>query len=152
MNSRLECLNSQSNPPQNHLITTNVVVMALGAMILFVMTVIWNETAVMPKLPSTGIAVGYLILFGSIGVFVLTLYVLARWTASATSYSLVLIPMAPVLLGAWLAHETVTFGFLIGGVIVRAGAYSGAVALPELFSRLRGANLRKLYPCPSMYN
>jgi drug/metabolite transporter (DMT)-like permease len=81
-------------------------------------------------------------LFGSIGVFVLTLYVLARRTASATSYSLLLIPIVPVLLGAWLAHATTTLGFLIGGVIVLAGVYSGAVAPPELFSRLSGENSR----------
>jgi drug/metabolite transporter (DMT)-like permease len=101
------------------------------------MAAIWSETAMMPKMPSTWIVVGYLIVFGSIGVFVLTLYVLARRTASATLYSLLLIPIVPMLLGAWLAHATTTLGFLIGGVIVLAGVYSGAVAPPELFSRLR---------------
>lgn len=88
--------------PKSHPVTTNAVAMAVGAVILFLASTIWGETALMPKMPSTWIAVGYLILFGSIGVFVLTLFVLGRWTASATSYALVLLPIVTVLLGAWL--------------------------------------------------
>ena len=113
--------------PKSQAITTNAAAMAVRAVILFVMSVIWSATAMMPKMPSTWVVVGYLIVFGPIGVFVLALYVLARWMTSATSYSLVRRPIMTVLLGAWPAHETVTLGFLIDGVIVLAGVYIGAV-------------------------
>lgn len=119
--------------PKSHPITTNAVAMAVGSVILFLASIIWGETALMPRMTSTWIAVGYLILFGSIGVSVLVLFVLRRWTASVTSYSLVLMPIVTVPLGAWLVREAVTIGFLIGVVIVLAGVYVGALA-PDLIS------------------
>jgi drug/metabolite transporter (DMT)-like permease len=124
--------------PKSHPITTNAVGMAVGAVVLFLASTFWGETALLPKMPSTWIAVGYLIVFGSIGVFVLTLFVLHRWTASATSYSLVLLPIVTLPVGAWLLGEAVTIGFLIGGGIVLLGVYIGAVAPPDFFSRLSG--------------
>lgn len=122
--------------PKSHPITTNAVAMGIGAALLFLGSFVWRESPSMPQMASTWIAVGYLILFGSVGVFVLMLFVLRRWTASATSYGLVVMPIVTVLLGAWLVDEAVTIGFLIGGLIVLAGVYIGAVAPPDLLARL----------------
>ena len=44
----------------------------------------------------------YLVLIGSVVLFYLYLYVLARWTASATAYSFLLFPVVTVLIAAWL--------------------------------------------------
>jgi drug/metabolite transporter (DMT)-like permease len=129
--------------PKSHPITTNAVGMAAGAILLFLAAAIWGETALLPKMLSTWIAVGYLIVFGSIGVFVLMLFVLGRWTASATSYSLVLLPIVTIPVGAWLIGEAVTIGFLIGGAIVLVGVYIGALAPPDFLSRLSGRRLRQ---------
>ena len=77
-----------------------------------------------------------MILFGSVGVFVLALYVLSHWTASAGSYQLVLMPVVTVLLASWIAHEEVTPALLIGGLLVLVGVYVGALMPPDLFKRL----------------
>ena len=117
--------------PKSHPITTNALAMAVGAGILFAASLIAQEVPVLPTLPATWTALVYLILFGSVGTFVLALYVLTRWTASATSYSLVLMPIVTILFAAWLTDETLTASLLIGGLFVLAGVYIGALAPPE---------------------
>ncbi len=126
--------------PKAHPITTNAVAMAAGAAILFSLSWFWSETPHLPILPATWIALLYLILLGSIGTFVLALYVLSRWTASAASYQLVLLPIVTVLFSAWLAHETVTLVFLLGGLLVLAGVYIGAIAPPDLLINFNHRN------------
>jgi drug/metabolite transporter (DMT)-like permease len=64
-------------------------------------------------------------------VFVLVLYVLARWTASATSYAFLLFPLVAIVAGGVLLHEPVQPSFLAGGAIVLAGVYIGAVYRPR---------------------
>ena len=73
----------------------------------------------------------YLIGPGSIGVFMLALYVLAHWTASATSYAFLLFPLVAIVLGAVLFEEPVQPSFLLGGVVVVAGVYVGAIYRPR---------------------
>jgi drug/metabolite transporter (DMT)-like permease len=122
--------------PKTHPITTNALAMAMGAVILGAVSWLGGETPRLPSQPATWAAVAYLILLGSIGTFVLALYVLARWTASATAYQLVLIPIVTVLSSAWLTGERVTGAFVAGGLLVLAGAYLGALAPPDLWRRL----------------
>lgn len=119
--------------PKSHPITTNAVAMAVGAAILFVMSPLFGEAPQWPSLPTTWIAVVYLIFLGSIGTFVLALYVLSRWKASVASYQLVLMPIVTILFASRLAHETVTMAFLAGGGLVLAGVYVGALAPADLF-------------------
>jgi drug/metabolite transporter (DMT)-like permease len=83
--------------PKAHPITTNAYAMGTGAFVLFVGSWIAQETLIVPRLSDTWMAVGYLVLFGSVGAFVLGLYVLSHWTASAGSYLLVLMPIVTVL-------------------------------------------------------
>ena len=121
--------------PKAHPITTNAFAMGMGAFILFVGSWITNETLVIPRLPETWMAVSYLVFFGSIGAFVLGLYVLSRWTASAGSYLLVLMPIVTVVLSSWITHEEVTSALLLGGLFVLIGVYIGALMPPEVFRR-----------------
>lgn len=55
------------------------------------------------------------------------MFVIRRWTASATSYQFVLYPFVAVALGAAIANESVTGAFLLGGALVLAGVYVGAL-------------------------
>ena len=121
--------------PKTHPITTNALAMAMGAAILFAISWFAREAPALPTMPATWTALLYLILFGSVGTFVLALYVLSRWTASATSYSLVLMPIVTVLFASWLADEKVTVALLIGGLLVLSGVYVGALAPPDLLRR-----------------
>jgi drug/metabolite transporter (DMT)-like permease len=129
--------------PKTHPITTNAVAMGTGAAILFVTSGFARETPHLPSLLPTWTALLYLIFFGSVGMFVLALYVLTRWTASATSYSLVLMPVVTVIFASWIADEPITTALLVGGLFVLLGVYVGALAPPELLrkfsSRLPGA-------------
>lgn len=121
--------------PKSHPITTNALGMAVGAAILFTMSMLTRESPAVPDLPATWIALLYLIFFGSIGTFVLALFVLSRWTASATSYSLVLMPIVTVLFASWLAGEAITASLLAGGLLVLLGVYLGALAPVDLLKR-----------------
>jgi len=121
--------------PKAHPITTNAIAMGMGAVILFIGSWIARETLIVPRLHETWMAVGYLVLFGSVGAFVLGLFVLSHWTASAGSYMLVLMPIVTVLLSSWITHEEVTSALLAGGMLVLVGVYVGALMPPDLFKR-----------------
>lgn len=117
--------------PPGDPIVANAIGMLLGAGMLAAAAVVTNEAVILPSRPETWIAMAYLIGPGSIGVFVLVLYVLERWTASATSYAFLLFPLVAVGLGALLLREPVQPSFLAGGAIVLAGVYLGAVYRPR---------------------
>ena len=51
---------------------------------------------------------------------------LGRWTASAVSYSTLLLPLVTVSLGAVLVDERISPSFLVGGAVILAGVYVGA--------------------------
>lgn len=114
--------------PKTHPITTNAYAMGTGAAILLAASLIGRETPGFPSQPMTWAALAYLIVLGSIIAFVLVVYVISRWTASASSYMLVLVPIVTVFFASWLANETVTLAFLIGGTLVLLGVYIGAMA------------------------
>ena len=76
--------------------------------------------------PATWLSLAYLVLFGSFFAFYLILYILAHWTASATSYQFVFVPFVTVLVSSWLAGETVNPALLLGGALVLVGVWIGA--------------------------
>ena len=116
--------------PPGDPVAANAIGMLLGAALLGTVAVVVGEVLVIPERPETWLAMAYLIGPGSIAVFVLVLYILARWTASATSYAFLLFPLVAVGLGAVLLQEPVQPSFLLGGAIVLAGVYVGAVYRP----------------------
>ena len=116
--------------PPGDPIVANAIGMLLGAGILATVAVVTGEVMILPSRPETWVAMAYLIGPGSIGVFVLVLYVLGRWTASATSYAFLLFPFVAIGLGALLLREPVQPSFLVGGATVLAGVYLGAVYRP----------------------
>jgi len=118
--------------PQSHPMATNALALSIGAPLLFVLSLLAGEQWSLPTTRNTWAAFAYLVLIGSVVVFYLYLYVLARWTASATSYSFLLIPVATVVIAAWLAGEVITASFVIGGALVLAGVWVGAIhSAPE---------------------
>ena len=133
--------------PKSHPVTTNALAMGMGAMILFAMSWLFRESPQWPTQARTWMAVLYLVLFGSIVTFVLALYVLSHWTASATSYQLVLMPLVTVLFAAWLANEIVTLAVVVGGLLVLVGVCIGVLLPADLFSKFasreRGAQTPK---------
>lgn len=126
--------------PRSHPVGNNAVAMGIGAVMLIVVSLIAGEPRVLPSSAPTWLAIAHLVVIGSVVVFVLFLYVIERWTASATSYVLLLMPLVAVPFSAWVLNERITIGFLFGGILVSAGVYVGAFApslsrpLPGLFA------------------
>jgi drug/metabolite transporter (DMT)-like permease len=117
--------------PPGDPVAANAIGMLLAGAMLGVVALVTGETVSIPSRPETWLAMVYLIGPGSVAVFVLDLYVLARWTASATSYAFLLFPLTAIGFGAVLLNEPVQPTFLVGGAIVIAGVYIGAVYRPK---------------------
>ena len=113
--------------PRTHPITTNAFGMAWGTLFLAVASLILGETWALPQTPRTWFVLGWLVVAGSVGLFVLFLFVIARWTASASVYVLTLMPVVAVTLGALLADEQVTIELVAGGALVLLAVYIGAI-------------------------
>lgn len=114
--------------PKSDPLVTNSLALATGALVLFALAVITREPLSLPHNISTLAALFHLVLFGSIGLFMLYIFILSRWTASATSYMFVLAPLVAVPIGALIAQETITTTFLISSLFVLTGVYIGAIA------------------------
>jgi drug/metabolite transporter (DMT)-like permease len=117
--------------PPGHPVPANAIGMTLGGALLLAVSLVTGEPLVAPAQLETWLAMLYLIVPGSVAVFILALYILARWTASATSYAFLLFPLVAVVLGALMLNEPVQPTFLIGGAIVLAGVYIGAIHRPR---------------------
>lgn len=113
--------------PKTHPAAMNAVAMATGVLLLVVASWLGGERMVLPQLVVTRLTLVYLVLVGSIVLFLLYLYVLERWTATAVAYQLVLAPLVTVPAAAWLRNEPVTLPFLVGGALVLAGVYIGVI-------------------------
>ena len=113
--------------PRSHPLSTNGVGMAVGAILLLLLSFFTGETWSLPSLPATWVALGWLV-FSSIVGFVLIVWLLSRWSATATSYIGVCTPLVTVITASTLAGETPTLTFLAGSLLVLLGVYVGALA------------------------
>ena len=113
--------------PPVHPVTMNAVGMGTGAVLLLAGSMVAGESHALPQQVATWAAVGYLVVVGSVVVFVLYLVVLRYWAASRAAYGFVLIPFVTVLLSAWLDNEPLGVGLLLGGLLVLSCVYVGAL-------------------------
>ncbi|HEX2030014.1 MAG TPA: DMT family transporter, partial [Actinomycetota bacterium] len=113
--------------PKAHPVTMNAVGMAFGSALLIALSLLRGERWIVPQGAATWAVQIYLITIGSVGLFVLYLFVLKRWTASRTAFAFVLFPVVAATLGAWLLADPLTLSLAIGAVVVLAGVYVGAL-------------------------
>jgi len=137
--------------PKCHPTANNAIAMGVGAAVLLVAALVAGERLALPTEAKTWAAVGYLSLIGSIVVFSLFLFVISRWSASATSYVMLLMPLVTITIAAILANEAVTAAFLLGGLLVVVGVYIGAFAPPldRLLARRPADRTPTLSPVPA---
>jgi drug/metabolite transporter (DMT)-like permease len=92
--------------PKSHPVSTNVIGMGVGAILLLTLSFLTGEARGLPTLPATWLALGWLV-FSSIVGFVLIVWLLSRWSATATSYVGVCTPLvlAGVYAGALSSQE-----------------------------------------------
>ena len=112
-----------------HPVAMNFVGMSAGAVALLLVSAASGERLALPTTGEAQLAVAYLVA-ATVGLFLCILYVVQRWTASATAYTFVSMPVVAVALGALIADEEITLITLAGGAIVCAGVYLGALARP----------------------
>jgi drug/metabolite transporter (DMT)-like permease len=113
--------------PPVHPIGLNAVGMLVAAPVLIGASAIAGEPFILPERYETWIALGYVAAIGSVVVFLLHVWIVQQWRASRTAYVMLLIPFVTVILSAWLDQESITTGFVIGGLLVLAGVYFGAL-------------------------
>lgn len=113
--------------PSMHPIAANGVGMAVSVPVLLAVSTIARESPALPSRGETVAAVIYVALVGSVVVFLLHVFVVRSWSASRTSYVMVLIPVVTVGLSAWLDGEPLTPGLIIGAALVISGVYVGAL-------------------------
>jgi drug/metabolite transporter (DMT)-like permease len=112
--------------PRTDPIGTNAVAMLCGAGFLLLIALVARETPVLPSRPEVWAVFVYLVTFGGIGLFIGIVFIVLRWTASASAYVTVLFPVVAVAVGAILAGELVSVQFVAGAVLVMIGTYVGA--------------------------
>lgn len=114
--------------PKGDPLAVNAVALSVGTLLILLISLLAGEVRTLPQTQSTWVVLVYLVLAGSLALPYMYLFVLDRWTASATSYSFLLFPVATVVIAAWLLGEIITPRFLLGGVVVLLGVYFGALA------------------------
>ncbi|MGA9190688.1 MAG: EamA family transporter [Anaerolineales bacterium] len=107
---------------------SNAIGMLMGASVLLVSSLAIGEPWTLPQSPSVWSALLYLVGSGSVGLFVLLLFVLARWPASVVAYAMPLSPIVAIGLSALLLDEALTGGLFIGAVLVMLGVVLGSAS------------------------
>ena len=113
--------------PPVHPVALNAVAMVTGALVLLSVSILLGEPRILPSQSSTWFALAYVVVIGSVVGFLLYVFVAQHWIASRASYVFVLIPLITISLSAWLDQEPLTAGLLLGGLLVLAGVYLGAL-------------------------
>jgi drug/metabolite transporter (DMT)-like permease len=105
----------------------NLIGMTAGAAALLTVAALGGDSLALPRERDTQLAVAYLVI-ATVAMFLCILYVVQRWTASATAYTFVSMPVVAVLAGAALLDEPITWAVVAGGALVAAGVYVGALS------------------------
>ena len=114
--------------PSHNPAATNGAAMVTGAVVLLLASMVAGETWSVPTGVTTWLALAHLTLLGMVGFVALYLFVLQRWSASATSYSTVLMPVVAVILGTILLDQAFSWGMALAAGLVLAGVYIGALS------------------------
>jgi drug/metabolite transporter (DMT)-like permease len=109
-------------------IVQNLLATLVGGTILLAISAIVGEPWRLPATAGTWLAFTYLVVPGTLVVFLLLLFVLREWSVTASSYQFVLAPIVSISLAAILLGEPVGPQVLLGVVLVLAGVYVGALS------------------------
>jgi drug/metabolite transporter (DMT)-like permease len=113
--------------PDVHPVNMNAIGGAAGALLLAAASLLMGEQWELPHKTATWIAVSWLSIIGSVGLFTLFLYVVKRWSASATAYAANGMPLVAAGLGVFVLNQPITLEFILGGTLVIIAVYIGAI-------------------------
>ncbi|HUG29085.1 MAG TPA: EamA family transporter [Candidatus Limnocylindria bacterium] len=117
--------------PRSDPIATNAVAMLAAGAIHLSISFVVGETPALPATTATWLWFGYLVLLGSVALFSLYVFALERWTASAVSYTTLLMPFVGVGVATVLTGERFSLALVAGGLVLLAGVYVGAFLAPR---------------------
>lgn len=117
--------------PKVDMVVANGIGMTVGGVLLLILSIVAAEPWTFPTTLPVQLSLIYLILVGSIGLFLLFLFVLGRWTASATIYVLLLAPLAAVVLDLVILGDAPTPHLIVGGTAAIVGVYIGTALRPR---------------------
>jgi drug/metabolite transporter (DMT)-like permease len=112
--------------PPGHPIAANAVGGAFVTPILLALAFFARESLALPRHPETWVALVFLVLFGTVLLFPLAMFIIGRWTASGYSYTGLFKPLAGVALAAVILGEPIRLTFVLGGTLVLVGVWVGA--------------------------
>jgi drug/metabolite transporter (DMT)-like permease len=113
--------------PKVHPVTMNAVGMTGAAVLLFAGSRAAGDAWILPERAATWWAVAYVVLAGSVAVFVLYLMLVRAWGPSRAAHIFVVFPLVTILLSAWLDDEPLTASLLLGAPLILLGVYVGAL-------------------------
>jgi drug/metabolite transporter (DMT)-like permease len=105
----------------------NAVGMAVGSVLLLLGAIVSGESLDAPSSVGVGLALAVMIVTSPL-LFVLYVFVVQRWSASAAAYQLVLFPLVSIPLSAILLDEHISASLLLGAPLVLLGVWVGALA------------------------
>jgi drug/metabolite transporter (DMT)-like permease len=105
----------------------NAIGMASGAVMLWLGSFLIREPLFLPKQSASWLALGWLVLLGSVGLFQLFLLVVNRWSASVATFAISAMPVIAAGLGSLVLDQPITIELILGGLLVIAAVYIGAI-------------------------
>jgi drug/metabolite transporter (DMT)-like permease len=114
--------------PRSDPIATNAVAMTTAGVLAIAASFLLGEPKAIPTHTETWLAIGYIVVVGSVVMFGLYLFGLERWSASGMAYSTLLLPFVSVIAATILTGESFTPAFAVGGIVILGGVYLGAFA------------------------
>ncbi len=105
----------------------NAIGMAAGAVLLALGSIFVGEGWLLPAESSTWLALVWLVLLGSVGLFQLFLFVINNWSASAATFAISAMPVIAAGLGALVLDQPITIELVVGGAMVIVAVYIGAI-------------------------
>jgi drug/metabolite transporter (DMT)-like permease len=114
--------------PPGHPIAANAVGGLFVLPILLALSFVAGESRVFPSQPETWVALVFLVVFGTVLLFPLALFIIGRWTASGYSYNHLFKPLAAVALAAVILDEPIRLSFVLGSTLVLVGVWVGALS------------------------
>lgn len=113
--------------PKSDPVATNALTLSTGVIFLFLASFFVGEPHALPSQSVTWIAIAYTVIPGTVVLFHLYLWILLRWSASATSYVIMLFPIVATTAASLLIGERITLSFILGGALVLTGVWIGAL-------------------------
>lgn len=105
----------------------NAIGMGAGAAFLAIGSIVLGEGWMLPAERTTWIALIWLVLLGSVSLFQLFLYIIKSWGASAATFAISAMPVIAAGLGALVLDQPITVELVLGGFLVIAAVYIGAI-------------------------